>query len=405
MVVAYVRAIYTEASMAQEHLRKEIGKHAARSDSAQKIKDMLNCAKSKLSAEPSDFDRDAWLLNCKNGVIDLKTGKLRQHRREDMITKLVPVSFDPNAACPRWEIFLTEILDGRDELLGYIRRLIGICLTGDISEQFLPIFYGGGANGKSTFIDTIVGVMGDYAADAPPTLLISTYGNDHPTDKASLLGKRLVCSSEIEERGKLRVATIKKLTGDTVITARFMRQDFFSFLRTHKLVLVTNHKPAVGEQTHAIWRRIHLVPFTVTIPPEKRNPHLLDELHKEWEGILAWCVRGCLEWQQDGLKPPPIVIQATSEYRREEDLIGTFMAECCEDCRNHEATKDYSTSRTKIYASYQQWCNENGEKPLSSRKFGDQMKIQGFVPKKLRLGETTKECWLGLILKLQEGGD
>jgi putative DNA primase/helicase len=238
---------------------------------------------------------------------------LLPHDRQHLITTLSPASYDPDAPCPRWEQFMGEIMAGNVEMVAGLQRLAGYFLTGDVSVQILPIFYGPGGNGKNVFLDTIMGVMGPHAEEAPDGLVTAKASEEHPTEIADLYGKRLVVASETEENKKLRIGLVKKITGNKFLKGRFMRQDYFQFERSHKTVLVTNNKPVVTESSNAIWRRLRLIPFVVTIPEDQQDRQLTERLVAEWPGILAWAVRGCLEWQarQCDLEFPPAVRVAT----------------------------------------------------------------------------------------------
>ena len=273
------------------------------------------------------LDRDPFLLNVGNGTLDLHTGQLRPHRWRDLITKQIPTEYHPDAPAPLWDAFLLRVMDGRETLVRYLQRVVGLALTGCIDVQELFILYGIGANGKSVFFETACDMLGEYAGTAPDSLLIARDRTEHPTEIADLLGKRLVVASETENGGKLRLALVKKLTGDARIKARFMRCDYFEFTRTHKTWLVTNHRPRVSENTEAAWRRIRLIPFSVIIPPDERDPALKDKLRAEFPGILAWAVRGCIDWQQNGMNPHADVLLATDEYRAEADTFSDYVTE------------------------------------------------------------------------------
>ncbi len=289
--------------------------------------------------------------------MNLRTGELRPATPDDLVTKAIPVTYNPKATCPRWDAFIDRIMDSNADLIGYLQRLAGLLLTGDITVQELFIFHGGGANGKSVFIDTLGAMLGDYAGVAPDGFLTIRSHDEHPTEIADLCGKRLVVASETEEGSRLRTQLVKRLTGDARLKARFMRQDYFEFDRTHKLVLVTNNKPRINESTNAIWRRIRLIPFTVTIPPEEQDPHLLERLKAEWPGILSWAVRGCLEWQREGMNPPGEVLIASEEYRAESDPLADFITDFC-----IRGTAEVRVVRGDLFASYQSWCVQVGEK-------------------------------------------
>jgi putative DNA primase/helicase len=281
----------------------------------------------RIAATAEEWDRDLWLLNTKVGIVDLRTSKIWPHDRSERMTKVT--SGGPEGGCPNWIAFLNEVTGGDVELQNYLKRLSGYSLTGVTTEHILPFFHGTGANGKSVFVAVLADILGDYATTAPMDTFVETRSDRHPTDLAGFHGKRLVTCQETEEGRRWNESKIKSITGGDKITARFMRQDFFEYSPQFKLLIAGNHKPSIRNVDEAMKRRIHLVPFTITIPPEKREPYLKDKLLQERDGILAWAVAGCLEWQQLGLNPPACVLQATEEYFGAEDEIGQWMNECC----------------------------------------------------------------------------
>jgi putative DNA primase/helicase len=346
-------------------------KHIRQSETAAGVSGTIKLARSEIgiSVEAKELDADGWALNCLNGTVDLRNGNLRPHRAEDLNTKQSPVAFDPAAACPLWDSVLNRIMAGNEALIGYLRRLAGMFLTADVTTQELYIPHGAGANGKSVVFDTLTRIMGDYAGTAPESLLtIRSMGAEHPTEIADLCGKRLVVASETEEGARLRIQLVKRLTGDMVIKGRYMRQDFFQFPRTHKLVLVTNNRPVVRETTHAIWRRVRLIPFTVTIPEAERDLKLLEKLRAEDPGILDWAIRGCVEWQANGLQAPDEVMLATKTYQQEQDPIADFITDRCtlgED-RRDAGGEVCRVTRNDLYMVYQSCCSQSGERhPLT----------------------------------------
>jgi putative DNA primase/helicase len=360
------------------------------SESAPRINAMLDLARSEdgIPAVPDELDRDPWLLNVQNGTLDLRTGRLREHRREDLLTKVCPTRYDARAGCPLWGRFLDAVFEGDEELVRFLQRLFGYCLTGEASEQILPIFWGSGANGKTTLINAVTGAIGpDYAGEAVPDLLLVPKGERHLTELAFLFGRRLVVCSEADQGGRLNEARVKRLTGSDKITARRMREDPWEFTPTHKLILLTNHRPTVKGNDHALWRRLRLVPFTVTfwdpddptthgrdLPADLRQDKRLGEkLSAEAPGILAWMVRGCLDWQRGGLTLPAKVQAATRQYRDAEDLLGQFLAECCV-----AGDKDFRCRSRDLYGAYVKWAEGNGEEALSGKAFGDAMTAKGF---------------------------
>ena len=241
--------------------------------------------------------------------------------------------------------------------------------------------------------------MGPYAAEAPEGLITTRQHDEHPTEIADLAGKRLVVASETEEGKKMRVGLVKKLTGNKYLKARFMRQDYFQFERTHKTVLLTNNKPIISETSNAIWRRLRLIPFTVIIPESQQDRHLTERLVAEWPGILAWAVRGCLDWQarQCDLELPEPVREATAEYRDESDHVADFIAERCIDWRKHLEQK-MNTPKERIYGAYCSWCRDVGEEALSRSAFNGRMRGHCFVDKAVWVNGRTRKCWTDLTL-------
>jgi putative DNA primase/helicase len=388
-----VSSIYQEAAAApNDETRKEIGKHATRSEAGARIKEMVDLARSDVPVMPNELDTSPDLLNTESGTIDLCTGELREHRHEDLITKIAPTRYRPDAAAPTWEIFLKRVLPGED-LRAFVQRAVGYSATGDTSEQCMFINHGGGANGKSTFQEAIAAALGDYAMRAPTEMLLAKRTDSVPNDVARLKGARFVSASETEEGRRLAESRIKDLTGQDTITARFMKAEWFDFAPSHKLWLSTNHKPEIRGTDAAIWRRIRLVPWTVTIPPEEQDRKLPIALRHELAGILAWVVRGCLQWRREGLQATDEVRKATGEYRAEMDVLAGFLSECCElDTGHWEYAKD-------LYECYKRWCDENGERPEPQRKFGGRLGERGF--QRDRGGSRGAGIWRGV--RLTEG--
>jgi putative DNA primase/helicase len=300
-----------------------------------------------------DLDADPWLLNVANGTLDLRTGELRPHRREDLCSKLAPVAFDPTATCPRWTTFIYDIMQGNEALVGFLQRMVGVALSGDVSEQHLFFLYGLGANGKGTFVTTVQALMGDYARQAAPNLLLER-NSSHPTELADLFRARLVASVEVDKGRKLAEGLVKQLTGGDTVKARRMREDFWEFLPSHKVWLAANHKPVVKGHDHGIWRRILTVPFLATFDAEKRDTELPAKLRAELPGILRWALDGCLAWQRDGLQPPPEVRLATEEYREEMDTLRPFIEDRC------LVGPDQRVSSGDLYREYKAWAEAMG---------------------------------------------
>lgn len=360
------RSIYRDVKASIEQREKmELAKFAVRSESASSLKAMVTLAEAdaKVAIRPAALDTDGWLLNCKNGTLDLRTGQLREHCRDDMITKLVPVEFDPEAKCARWLQFLDEVLLGDADVIRFVKQYLGMALTADVSEQILVIFNGPGSNGKSVLIDTMLGVFGDYATTAAPELLTASGQDRHPTEIADLAGRRLVVSSETDEGRRMRVNFIKQATGDSKLKARRMREDFWTFDRQFKLLLATNNLPRVREDTHAIWRRIKVVPFDFVVPDDQADLKLVKKLEDEWPGILRWAVEGCLDWQKKGLCIPDAVSKASLAYRQQEDCIAQFVEDCC----HVGSTAVLAVTRGVLRKAYQIWSRNMDERATLTR--------------------------------------
>ncbi len=337
---------------------------AKASESRSVIFSSLGLAENLLGVPAASLDAAPHLVGCPGGVLDLKSCTVRRHCQTDHITKRIACDFDPAARAPTWERFVHEIMGGSTELISYLQALAGYMLSGERGEHLLPVFHGSGANGKSTFLSALQLLLGDYAGTAAPGLLISRSGTDHPTGLASLQGRRLVIVSETGESGKLNEESVKALTGGDRISARRMRQDFYEFDPTHLIVLQTNHKPRVTGTDEGIWRRVKLVPFTVTIPAAKRDAALGEKLAAELPGILTWMVQGWQKYQLNGFQEPLAVRAATAEYRSASDHVGAFISDRCSVGQN------LTVSVGSLYMAYKVWCGENGDHPLTQRALG-----------------------------------
>jgi putative DNA primase/helicase len=366
-----VRSIYSEAADAEDaDRRKAIVGHARRSESRSRIEAMIALAQSEMPIMPDGLDTDPWLLNVSNGTLDLKTGELREHDRDDLITKLAQVEYDATAKAPIWEKFLEQILPD-EAVREFVRRLAGYSLTGSTREHVLPILYGSGANGKSTFVNVLMAAMGDYASQTAPDLLLAKQGS-HPTELADLFGARLVAAIEVNDGRRFNEALVKQLTGGDTIKARRLYQDFWEFAPTHTVWMAVNHRPDVRGTDQAIWRRIKLIPFTTAIPPEEQDTELPEKLLEELPGILAWAVRGCLDWQRSGLGEPDEVRRATNQYRAHMDVLAGFLDERC--VIDQKAWAKFGN----LYADYTEWAEAAGEHPESKRRFGDSLAERGY---------------------------
>jgi putative DNA primase/helicase len=394
---ATVRSLYREAeSIPDPETRRSFVKRAISSEFQGRIAGMIKLAKTEpgVPATPGEFDTDPWLLTVLNGTVQLRNGTLRVHRREDLITKLAPVQYDATAECPRWLQFLDRITNSDPELIEYLRRAVGYSLTGDTREQVLFILHGTGANGKSTFLNTISTLLGDYARHTSADTLLVRRSEGPRDDLARLHGARFVSAVEAECGRQLAETLVKQLTGGDPITARYLYQALFTFQPTFKLFLAVNHKPVIQGTDEGIWRRIRMIPFEVTIPEDERDKTLGDALRRELPGILRWVLDGCLTWQRTGLAQCRAVEQASRAYRTEMDTFTAFLDDACvSDVSGWVATK-------QLYEEYAGWCRQTGERQAEQRAFVLMLQERGYEPKK-RGGD---RGWLGLRLREDQAG-
>lgn len=367
---------------------------ALQSHEASRLRAMVQLARSapELAVTHEGLDADPWALNVANGTLDLRTGKLRPHAPTDLITKLAPVAFDPAATCTRWDAFVSQTMGGDAELVDFLRRMVGYALTGVIREHVLGFLFGGGANGKSTFLSTMHAMLGDYAVRAPRGLLFRSRGDRHETELTTLFAARFVSCSEVDEGAVFDEALVKDLTGGDPITARRMREDHWTFTPSHKLFLAGNHKPRVRGADEGIWRRIRLVPWTVTIPAAERDSELPEKLRGELPGILAWAVRGCLEWQKVGLGEPVAVLDATTSYREESDPLREFFTLHC------VFNDKEKVPRKQIRGAYEEYCKDNGAEPVGARRFAEGLRQRGVDETSVRHAGKVLDGWRGVRL-------
>jgi putative DNA primase/helicase len=344
----------------------------------------------KIVATSDQWDADPWLLNTPDGVVDLKNGKMREHRASDYMIKMSRVA--PNAKCqtPLWQKFLDRSVPDR-ELQRYLQRAVGYALTGLTIEEVLFFLWGDGRNGKGVFVNTIAWIMGDYHEQSSMDTFVVSTTERHPTDLAKLRGARLVTATETEEGKRWDEAKIKMLTGSDPITARFMRADFFTYQPQFTLLISGNNKPGLRSVDAAIRARLKLIPFTVYIPPEERDLHLKEKLKAEAPGILAWAIRGCIDWQRSGMHEPKIVIDATNQYLAAED---TFKLWLDDECVVGEGQWE---SAGQLYASWQEWAAAHGEKYIiNSKRFNQKLEAGGFEQDRRGKGRTRGYTGLAL---------
>ncbi len=331
-----------------------------------------------ISIIPKLMDRDGWLFNYRNGIMDLRTGETQEHSRDHYITKISPAEYDPEADCPLWKQFLLEVMNGSQALVDYLQKAVGYSLTADTREQCIFVLYGTGANGKSTFIDIVRAILGDYGMNIQPDTIIGRERQGGPSsDLARLKGARLVTTVEPDEGKRLSEGLIKQLTGGDILTARFAYGKEFEFKPQFKIWMATNHKPVVTGNDEGIWRRLRLIPFTVKIPPEKQDKMLTAKLRKELPGIFNWAVEGCLQWQKHGLGMPDEIKQATREYRTEMDVVMGFIDDCLIPKPGNKVASQ------NLYREYTDWCSQTGHYALSRRKLGTRLKERGYENNKI----------------------
>jgi putative DNA primase/helicase len=370
---------------------------ALRSEDRNRIDAALELAKSEPSIADSGegWDADPWLFGVANGVVDLRTGKLRPEVPGDRITKHSPVAYDPDAKCPRFLRFIDEICCGNADLVRFIQKLAGYSLTGKVIEQCLPCCYGQGANGKSTLLEVFTHILGlgQYAANLPFSAL--ELQNRNSNDLVMLDGARFVTAIETREGVRLNEQRIKALTGGDPVTAKLLYRNPYTFLPTHKLWLSFNHPPTIADDSAGMWRRIRQIPFNREFRAETADKNLLEKLEAEDSGILTSMVQGCLLWQEEGLGIPPAVAKATAAYQAESDHLGQFIESCC------VLDPETSVSTAELRQRYEDWAEENDEVPVSPRIFGVRMDKKEF--KKRQEGPNRTRVWVGL--RLAEGAN
>jgi putative DNA primase/helicase len=414
-----VRAFYEAAKEESDTAWKErLMKHARASESNGRVHALLVGARAEpgIAIGHASLDASPWLLNVANGTLDLQTGQLRGHERADLLTKLAPVTYLDDARCPKWLDFLDRIMAGRSEMIGFLQRAIGYSLTGSTQEQCLFFLHGSGANGKSTFLEVLRKLLGDYAVQADFATFLDKKFAGVGNDIARLVGARLVSSSEVGEGKRLNESLIKTLTGTDTIAARFLYAEAFEFAPSFKIWLAANHKPVIRGTDGAIWRRIRLIPFTVEIPEGERDSQLPATLQAELPGILRWAVEGCQLWLEDSLRPPQDVLIATAEYRKESDVLGAFLTECCyvpqpappaSQAENADGLGEMRTvcgplapqpsaPAKALYQAYSTWAESGGERRMTQTAFGKALTERGFTREKV--GHANTYWWLGLSL-------
>lgn len=398
-----VKSIYAEVSNCTgDDKRRSLAKHALRSEGRRDVENMLECAKPYLFVGIDQLDQHPMLFNCRNGIVDLSNGDLIEHDRKYLLTKMADVDYDQNAKCPAFENFLKIITGGDQDLEFFLQRSVGYSLTGRTDEHCLFFLYGTGKNGKSTFVETMRRLMGDYSQRTDIEAIMQTFGGRGGGASpyiAALKGARFVVGSEMPEGRRLNESLVKDLTGGDAIVARNLYSPPFTFYPTYKLWLYGNYKPKVVGTDEGFWRRIRIIPFKVTIPKEIQRPmsEVMAEFEKELSGILTWAVYGCLLWQTNGLQMPDAVKEATISYRGEQDLVQQFIEECC------EMQMAFSVNKKDLFNAWRTWCENAGEEAAKSKS--KRWLTQQFTSRGYELGGNGNTLLVGIHLKEEKCGN
>lgn len=367
-------------------------KYAIRAESASIIRNSLKLAESDpliCIKKENAFDNNSMLFNVLSGTIDLTTGKLNRHDRRHLLTKISKVEFDPNANCPRWKQFLEEVFKKQQDLIDFIQRAVGYSLTGKTNEQVLFFLYGIGSNGKTVFLNILQLLLCEYIKTVSSEIFMSKdKGNSATPELAQLPGIRAIVSSEVEEGRRANETLIKSLTGCEPIQARSLYGNPFTYIPQLKPWIAGNHKPSIKGTDDGVWRRFLLIPFRAIFDGDRRDKNIEVKLESELPGILNWAIEGCLKWQAVGLNPPPIVMQATAEYRSDQDTIGRWINECC------SMDPLLETSSKELLKSFNQWAEENGHRKISAKTLGGYLAEHGYESKKISV-----KYWLGIGLQ------
>jgi putative DNA primase/helicase len=392
MAGVVARNIHKEAAETVDTAeQRAISKWAFQSQNEGKINSMISIARSYVRMKAEKFDTDPWLLNVQNGTLDLRTEELREHNPSDYLTKITPGKYDPHAEAPRFERFLSEVFCNDQELSTFVQRFAGYTLTGSTRERCMAILYGSrGRNGKTSLVELFQHVLGDYAKNTDTETVLTKKYSGISNDVAALAGARFVSAAEIEAGRQLAEAKVKNLTGSDTVTARFLHAEFFDFKPQFKLWLSTNNKPEIKGKDDAIWDRIKLIPFAMRFEGENLDINLPEKLRKETDGVLAWMVRGCIDWQQHGLGSAKAVDTATADYREEMDDLAGFIEERC------VIEEGQVTDFKNLYSTYLQWAATEGVEELSRKAFGKALTDRGVMGdtgtgnKKIRRGITLR---------------
>jgi putative DNA primase/helicase len=330
-----------------------------------------------VAREADIWDSNQLLLNTQTCTVNLGTDQRYPHQRDDNLTKLAGAGVGDSGDCPRWKQFLKDVTAGDTELQAYLQRVAGYCLTGSTREEVFFFAYGTGGNGKTTFVETLAAVLGSYARNVPAETFMDSKHERHPTELAAMQGYRLIIAAEVKRGARWHETRVKEVTGGDTVSARYMRQDFFEYRPQFKLVISGNHKPRLRSVDEAMRRRLHLLPFIVTIAKGTRDLGLKAKLLEERDQILQWALEGCHDWQREGLNPPSVVLSATNAYFEDMNVLGRWLDEHC------EIDKRFHATAAALFADWKSWCENNGEAPGFQRAFADALDEQGFEARKI----------------------
>lgn len=365
---------YEALTIVDTEARKRASRWAMDGESHRRLQNLIQIASvlDGMKTDGSEWNPKSFDFGVQNGVVDQGTGLWRPGCKHDYITRVSPVVYDPDATCPRWDQFNSEVFGGNTTLASYVHRAIGYSATADMREQAIFIPFGTGANGKSTFLDTIQYVMGDYGFSCAFSTFEAGQRSEIGADVAALAGRRFVTSSETNVKSKFNEARLKAISGGDKLGARHLYGNPFEFSPTCKIWLSVNHKPAVADDSFGFWRRIHLIPFTETFAGSADDKNLRQTLRGEASGILNWILSGCQAWLRDGLEPPAEVLAARDEYQRENDPLADFLEEMT------TTAPGVRVSASIVYASYLAWCDQRcvGRERLGRRRFGSLMDLR-----------------------------
>lgn len=392
-----IESMWTEARALSEDARMRLLRHTLGTEAARRRAAMLEIAAAdpRIATTSGKLDQGGWLVNAHNGTIELLGGSMREHRQSDYLTHCLSVDYDPAAECPRWNDFLIQVMDGRPELVDFLRRAVGYSLTGSTREQVFFMLYGTGANGKSTFLEVLRSLFGALAKNADFSTFLHREQEGVRSDIARMRAARLVTAVETEGDRRFSETILKTITGGDTVTARQLYSKEFEFRPQFKLWLATNHRPIIRGTDHAIWRRVRLIPFTVTIGDSDQDPDLTEKLKEELPGILTWAVRGCLEWQESRLEAPEDVTEAVVQYRNDMDSIGPFLEECC------VVGTDYSVSQAELMQAYQKWAENSGGPRYSAIGFANVVRDRANGAQIVKT--TGGRLWRGIGLRDENG--